>query len=93
MDAGAVGRPDNLDSMVREIASHVPRMRAACRADVEFWDWFAGEVDSVRRNAGSPEEAEKLVDLLKRAASATENRSPGNQADPGSPGWPARPSL
>ena len=68
VDAAAVGRPDNLGSMVREIASHVPRMRAACTAEAAFWTWFAGEVDSIRRNAGSPAEAEALVDVLKRAA-------------------------
>ena len=77
VNSAPVRRPGNLSSMVVEIANHVPRMRAACRADVEFWDWFAGEVDSVRRNAGSPEEAENLIDLLKRAARATENRSSG----------------
>jgi len=68
VNTAPVRRPGNLSSMVVEIASHVPRMRAAFQAEAEFWDWFAGEVDSVRRNAGSREEAERLVDMLKQAA-------------------------
>ena len=76
MNTAPVRRPGNLSSMVVEIASHVPRMRAAFQAEADFWDWFAGEVDSVRRNAGSREEAETLVDLLKRAASQASERPP-----------------
>ena len=77
VNTAPVRRPANLSSMVVEMASHVPRMRAAFPAEAEFWAWFAGEVDSVRRNAGNPEEAEKLVDLLKRAAGEAGNGAAG----------------
>lgn len=56
--------------MAREIASHIPRMYSACRTAGEFELWFEGEVDSIRRNAESPVQADELVGQLRAALRA-----------------------
>jgi hypothetical protein len=57
----------DLQAMTAEIVGHVPRMRAACATDQDFWFWFTGELDSVRRCARSPEERERLTHFLRSA--------------------------
>src|SRR5687768_15465863 len=57
----------DLTRMAREIASHIPRMSASCSASAEFDFWFSGELESVRRNASSPEQGELLARELLRA--------------------------
>ena len=65
--SGGVRRGYDLDSMVEEISRHVPRMLAAYPTEGEFWNWFSGEVESVRRNARSHEERDRLTEQLMQA--------------------------
>lgn len=58
-----------LEQMAEEIARHIPRMRALT-SDADFWYWLKGEIDSVRRNARTTEEKERLTDKLRQAAGA-----------------------
>lgn len=59
----------DLDTMVAEIARHVPRMRSAAASEAEFLHWFQGEMDSVRRNARTPEHWASLRTLLEGSLS------------------------
>jgi hypothetical protein len=54
-------------AMVEEIARHIPRMRARS-SDADFWFWLKGEIDSVRRNAGTADDRERFTRRLRSAA-------------------------
>ena len=67
----------DLAIMTVEIAGHVPRMRAACATDQDFWLWFTGELESVRRCARSAAERECLTQILRRALTSAETDPAG----------------
>lgn len=53
--------------MAEEIVKHVPRMLKAYPTEAEFWHWFGGEVDSIRRHARTFDEKERLTRHLMQA--------------------------
>ncbi|RYZ73772.1 MAG: hypothetical protein EOP91_04295 [Lysobacteraceae bacterium] len=57
----------DLEAMALEIVRHVPRMIKAYPTEVEFWHWFSGEIESIRRNARTFDERERLTARLIQA--------------------------
>ncbi len=54
----------NLESMIKELERHVPRMFRDYSDDAGFWIWFSGEADSMRRIASSTEERHYVCDRM-----------------------------